>query len=591
MLRLLTRSAATLALAAVLLPAAAFASSHSEAPGTAKDRFADDTDLYAWVAADAADKVTIVGNWAPMLEPNGGPNFYAFDDEVTYYINVDNVGDAQDHIRYAFQFRTERRNPNTFLYNTGPVNSISDPNLNVRQFCTVTRIENGTATVLATDVQVAPNFVGPVSMKNYGALAQQAVRTLPDGSKLFIGPRDDPFFVDLGAIFDLLTIRKPPGNRGRGVDGLVGFDVLTIAIQVPMTSLTSDHKAPNASNGVIGIYDSAERLATRTINGDGTVSTSGERKQVSRLGMPLVNEVVIPLGQKDLFNASKPSGDGQFLGSVINPELAGLLTALYGIKTPPAPRNDLVAVFLTGIPGLNKPANPAQAACEMLRLNMTIAPAKLPSRFGLLGGDVAGFPNGRRLGDDVVDIAERVVAGATPFTPEFNVAPNKQLGDGVNFNDVPFLPYFPYVALPHNPLDRFHHIRHGRIDPRFDVESDDRDEADVASNSSEEVSTTDEAEAVTGGNEPQPGIRVLGANPSRTSRLEFTLGKATHAAVKVFDAQGRMVRTLLDQDAAAGTFSAQWNGQTDAGTAAGPGIYFVRMATGERTYEKKVVLQ
>ena len=585
--RLLSRAAATFALVASLAPATALASSHSEAPGTAKDRFADDTDLYAWVANDAPDKVTLVGNWAPMLEPNGGPNFYAFDDEVTYYMNIDNVGDAMDHIRYAFRFRTERRNPNTFLYNTGVVRSLDDPNLNVRQFCTVTRYDDGVPTVLATDVPVAPNFVGPKSMPDYSRLAQQAVRTLPDGSRLFIGPRDDPFFVDLAAIFDLLTIRKPPGDRGRGVDGLGGFDVLTIALQVPAVRLTSDHHAPSAANGVIGIYDSAERPAVRTLNGDGSVSTSGSGVQVSRLGMPLVNEVVIAAKDKDRFNASEPAGDGQFLGYVTNSELAGLLTALYGIRTPPAPRNDLVTVFLTGIPGLNKPASASQVPCEMLRLNLTIPPARRPSRLGLLAGDIAGFPNGRRLGDDVVDIAERVVAGATPLTPAFDVAPNNRLGDGVDANDVPFLPYFPYLAPPHDP---FHHEHHegdfgvrGHDGDRGGDRDDDRGErSDALGPSSEATSVTID---------PAPGLRVTGSNPSPTSRLEFTLPEAMHATLRVYDVQGRTVRTLLDRDAAAGTFVAQWDGRTENGASPGPGIYFVRLTAGTRSYEKKVVLQ
>ena len=349
----------TLALVALLVTvvtaSSALASSHSEAPGTSKDRLADDTDLYAWVAPSAPDKVTIVGNWIPLIEPNSGPNFVSFDDDVSYYINIDNVGDCQDHIRYEFKFHTTRQNPNTFLYNTGVVTSLTDPDLNVRQTYSITRIDNGSETVLASDLPVAPAFVGPKSMPDYASLAKAAVQTLNDGTKVFVGPRDDPFFVDLAAIFDLLTIRKPPGNQGGGIDGLGGFDVMTIALQIPKTRLTSDDQAPNANNSVIGIYNSAERPANRTINGDGTVSVSGGDMQVSRLGNPLVNEVVIPLKDKDKFNATKPTGDGAFLSYVLNPELAGLLTALYGIPTPPAPRNDLVTIFLTGIPGAGRP--------------------------------------------------------------------------------------------------------------------------------------------------------------------------------------------------------------------------------------------
>jgi hypothetical protein len=190
----------------------AMASSHSEAPGTAKDRLADDTDLYAFVSRDAPNAVTFVGLWIPLLEPNGGPNFYSFDDAAHYYINIDNAGDCTAHLRYEFEFTTTTRNGNTFLYNTGPVTSLDDPDLNVRQTYAVTRIVDGSETELASGLPVAPNYVGPASMPDYAELAKAAVQTLSDGTKVFVGPRDDPFFADLAAIFDLLTIRKPPGN-------------------------------------------------------------------------------------------------------------------------------------------------------------------------------------------------------------------------------------------------------------------------------------------------------------------------------------------------------------------------------------------
>ncbi|MEP7028251.1 MAG: DUF4331 domain-containing protein, partial [Candidatus Eisenbacteria bacterium] len=202
-----TPRALTLAAALVLIPALALASSHSEAPGTAKDRLTDDTDMYAFVSPDAPGAVTIVGNWVPLLEPAGGPNFYGFDDDAHYYVNVDNVGDALDHIRFEFTFHSTRQSGATFLYNTGQVTSLDDPDLNVRQYWTLTRSDNGVETVLATG-QVAPQYTGPASMPNYEALASSAIVTASDGTKIFVGPREDPFFVDLGAIFDLLTIRK-----------------------------------------------------------------------------------------------------------------------------------------------------------------------------------------------------------------------------------------------------------------------------------------------------------------------------------------------------------------------------------------------
>jgi uncharacterized protein DUF4331/flagellar hook capping protein FlgD len=547
---------------AATYPALARASSHSEAPGTAKDRLADDTDLYAFVAPDAADRVTLIGNWVPLLEPAGGPNFASFDDEVSYYINIDNVGDCQDHIRYEFKFTTIRRNGNTFLYNTGPVTSLDDPDLNVRQTYTVTRIENGVETVLGSGLPVAPAFVGPTSMPDYASLARAAVQELSDGTQVFVGPRDDPFFVDLAAIFDLLQIRKVPGNKGKGVDDLAGFNVMTIALQIPMTRLTKDGAAPGAGNGIIGVYDSAERMSVRSVDANGVVTLSGEERQVSRLGNPLVNEVVIPLQDKDTFNRTKPSGDAAFLSYVQNPEVGVLLNALYGINVPPNPRGDLVTVFLTGIPGVNQPAGQT-AGCDMLRLNITLPPSAAPNRFGVIAGDAAGFPNGRRLIDDVVDVALRVVAGGYVLTPTFNVAPNNQLGDGIDANDMPFLPQFPYAALPHSPFDHEHH----------------REQHGVAIQSNNDRGVH------------EGPLSFSGANPAPATRLEFTVLKAAQATLKIYDVQGRLVRTLVDQLAAPGTFSASWDGRADDGESMRTGIYFARFAAGDQVGVKKIVLQ
>ncbi|MGH7731890.1 MAG: DUF4331 family protein [Candidatus Eiseniibacteriota bacterium] len=566
----------------------AWASSHSEAPGINKDRLADDTDLYAWVAKDAPDAVTFVGNWVPLIEPNSGPNFASFDDDVSYYINIDNVGDAKKHIRYRFTFQTTRQTGATFLYNTGPVTSLNDPDLNVRQTYTLTRIDvvGGveTPTVLGTGLPVAPWFVGPASMPDYKALAQQAVQTLPGGYKVFVGPRDDPFFVDLASLFDLLTIRRPPGNRGGGVDGVGGYNVMSIVLQVPKDKLTRDGQAPSAAadNHILGIWDTAERLMTRTLNADGSVTHSGPRVQVSRLGMPLVNEVVIPLQDKDKFNGSEPTNDlANFAGYVVDPEPARLLNLLYGINVPPVPRSDIVAVFATGVAGLNQPAGVTPG--EMLRLNMVIPPASEPKRLGVLAGDVAGFPNGRRLADDVVDIELRVVAGV--LVDGFNIAPNNQLGDGIDANDRPFLPYFPYVAPPHNPLRHTHHRAQEVI--RFPRGDDDDD--DHAAKEAPATEAKNEAAAPAA-----PGdlrLRVMGANPGTDSRLEFEVPADGPVTLRIYDLQGRMVRTLVDQDAAAGSFAAQWDGRSDDGARMGRGIYFARLAAGGRTSEKKLVLE
>jgi len=572
-------AAALLALlaASALAPATALASSHSEAPGTSKDRLADDTDLYAWVAADAPDAVTIVGNWVPLIEPNSGPNFAGFDDNAHYYINVDNVGDAHKHIRFEFTFNTTRQNQGTFLYNTGVVTSLNDPDLNVRQMWTLTRVDEDahTETVIGTG-QVAPYFVGPVSMPDYQSLAQSAIQTLGDGTKVFVGPRDDPFFVDLAAVFDLLSIRKLPGNKGKGVDGVGGYNVMSVVMQIPKHLLTKDGTAPDPAraNNILGIWDTAERLKNQTINGDGTITVSGPEQQVSRLGMPLVNEIVIPLGKKDLFNASEPANDVANFGAfVVDPEPARLLHALFGINVPPAPRNDLVAVFATGVPGLNQPANVSPG--EMLRLNMSIPPAKKPSRFGVLAGDVAGFPNGRRLADDVVDIELRVVAGV--LVPGFDVAPNNQLGDGVDANDKPFLPYFPYVAPPQDPRD---HEHHETTTSRRHWDGDD------------DLSATTDPSGLASSAASEPALSLSSANPGRGAVLQYTLPADARVSLAVFDAQGRVVRTLVHQDAAAGTFRATWDGLDDAGQALPRGLFFARLTAGGKTVEtRKLVLE
>ncbi len=577
------KTLAALFLSAALLAATgglpALASSHSEAPGTNKDRLADDTDLYAWVANDAPDAVTFVGNWVPLIEPSSGPNFASFDDNASYYINVDNVGDSRKHVRFEFSFSTTRQNPNTFLYNTGAVTSLTDPDLNVRQTWTLTRIDVDTnqETVVGTGT-VAPWFVGPNSMPDYNALATSAITTLPGGYKVFVGPRDDPFFVDLAAVFDLISIRRLPGNKGKGVDGVGGYNVMSIVLQVPKSALTKDGAAPAAAlgNHIIGIWDTAERLQQSVINGDGTISYSGPERQVSRLGMPLVNEVVIPLGSKDLFNASEPHNDlANFAGFVVDPEPARLLTALFGIAVPPAPRGDIVAVFATGVPGLNQPANVVPG--EMLRLNMTIAPAATPSRYGVLAGDVAGFPNGRRLADDVTDIALRVVAGV--LVDGFNVAPNNQLGDGVDANDRPFLPSFPYVAPPWNPRDHSHHAEQHRAalpEVAGGVTADD-----------ESAAAADlEQEAARG-----PALSVVGRNPGAGAVLQYSLANPARVTLRIYDVMGRSVRTLIDQEASAGMFRAAWDGLDEQGSAK-RGVFFARLtANGKSLETRKVVIQ
>ncbi len=430
------------------------ASSHREAPMIIADPQADNTDVYAFVSPDKPDTVTMLANFNPFEHPGNGPNFYRFGDDVLYEIHVDNVGDAQSHITYQFKFTTQIANPNTSDYTTGPIEKIDSANLTFKQYYTVTRLDNGTATTLGQNLLEPPARVGPKATPNYAALSDAGIYSLNDGSKVFAGQADDPFFLDF-SIFDLLTVRKLPGNVGGGQDHLKGFNVHTIGIQVPISRLTADGSkptAPTAANAVIGIWSTTSRQTTRVLSPGKAPQGSGDYVQVSRLGHPLVNESVIPMGMKDLFNSSQPANDAQFLNYVTDPELAKSLHKIYGIKVPPAPRDDLVAIYLTGIKGLTMPANVKPS--EELRLNVGVpptAPGKI-SNLGVIGGDLAGFPNGRRLADDIPDISFKAVAGVAyplfhaDYTPDPLAA---QLGDGVDANDLPFRTSFPYVAYPH----------------------------------------------------------------------------------------------------------------------------------------------
>jgi hypothetical protein len=441
------------------------ASSHREAPLISQDPVADATDLYAFVSPDDPDTVTLIANYYPMQDPAGFPNFSRFGDDVTYRINIDNNGDAVEDIFYQWDFATEIVNPNSFLYNSGPIDSLDSPNLNVRQTYTLSEGRGGTLTEIASGLMTPPVNIGPKSTPDYEALAADAIAEVGDDITVFAGQRDDPFWVDLGGIGDLLTIRQLPGNAGGGVDDLAGLNVQSLAIKVPIEQLTSDGAAPadaEAANAVIGVWTTALRPST-LVFGPGTQTASGDHVQISRLGMPLVNEVVAPLGAKDLFNSSHPGNDAQFLGAVTDPEIAKLLNLLYGdalVAVPESGRDDLVQVFLTGVPGLNQPADVTQS--EMLRLNVGIPPSETENPLGVIGGDNAGFPNGRRLGDEVVDVELRVAAGFL-LGEEFQNGANGQLGDGVPANDVPFLTEFPYVGTPHQGFEHMHHAPMGAM--------------------------------------------------------------------------------------------------------------------------------
>lgn len=398
--------------------APAQASSHREAPGIAGQPQVDTTDVYAFLSPDKSGTVTLLANWLPFSEPAGGPNFYAFDPDAHYDIAVDTNGNAKPDVIYRWDFKTQVKNPGTFLYNTGPVTSLDDPDLNITQTYTLSVYRNGSWTVLKRGLPVAPSNVGTASMPDYATLRGQAVKQV-GALDTFAGQADDPFFLDL-RVFNLLY----GGNLSEvGNDTLRGYNVNTVALRVPVADL-------GGASNVIGVWSETSKK-----------DSTGQYRRVSRLGMPLVNEVVIPVKDKDRFNASRPAGDAQFLSYVTDPGLPKVVEAVYGIKAPAAPRNDLVQVFLTGVPGLNQPKNVVPG--EMLRLNLTPVAGQTPSRLGVVGGDANGFPNGRRLTDDVIDASLQVVEGELVGSPN-------DLGDGVDANDVPFGTSFPYVALPHS---------------------------------------------------------------------------------------------------------------------------------------------
>jgi hypothetical protein len=430
-------------------------SSHREAPLTALDPTADDTDVYAFTAPDTTGALTVVTNWIPFEDPAGGPNFYRFDDRADYYVNVDSTGDGRYDVRYRFKFKTKVRNPNSFLYALPGVSSIADPKLNVVQRYSVTRetYKRGRLTgakVIARHLPVAPDNVGPKTIPNYDAVASAAIRSLHGGGKVFAGQVDDPFFVDLGGAFDAIHIRNGTGNAGGGKDDLAGYNVHSIVLQVPEAQVTRNHRtvaSASAKNAVVGVWSSTERPRVQVTLRHGRARVRRGDVQVSRLGNPLVNELVVPLGKKDFFNATQPSGDLEHFGKyVLSPELAKVINALFpGLNVPENNRTDIVQALLTGIPGLTQIAKNA-APTDTLKVNLGTAPTVTPNRFGVIGGDTAGFPNGRRLADDVTDISLRVVGG-------FLKGNKLPLGDGVDVNDVPFRTAFPYVAAPHAGFD------------------------------------------------------------------------------------------------------------------------------------------
>ena len=452
-------------------------SSHREAPEISKDPVADNTDTYAFVSPDRPDTVTIITNYIPLEDPAGGPNFFEFGDDVLYQINIDNDNDGKSEITYEFEFTTRNTNPNTFLYNTGPIDRIDSPNFNRKQTYDVHEVRGRRRRQLGHDLLSPPCNVGIRSTPNYPALANAAIYDLGDGIKVFVGQRLDGFYVDLGAIFDLAALRPfqnlhlIPTPAAPGINALRAFNVHTIAIQIPISHLTSDGSKPTdplASNATIGVYGAAYRRKA-TLREDGKTTGVGPYVQVSRLGNPLFNEVIVPIPRKDEWNGVPPDQDKDFVQYVKKPELGTLLPLLYpGVFPNLATRNgdasksrdDLVAILLTGIPagivpGFQNFTGPTLA--DQLRLNVAIPPSAHPNVNGILGGDLAGFPNGRRVFDDVVTVELRAVAGLTiplvdpTFTPDGAAG---LINDGTQvLGDVTFLDVFPYLDHPVSGYD------------------------------------------------------------------------------------------------------------------------------------------
>ena len=456
-------------------------SSHREAPEISKDPVADSTDLYAFVSPDAPDTVTLIANYLPLQGPAGGPNFYEFGDDVLYEIHIDNDGDARADVTYQFRFSTTVANPDTFLYNTGPIEALNSPSWNRKQTYTVTRVDaNGRCSELGRGLACPPCNIGPLSTPDYAALADAAVHSLGGGRKVFAGQRAEGFYVDLGAIFDLGDLRPfanlhatfglPGIAAGPGVNATAQVNVHSIALQVPVTDLTRHGwhgTAVDDPRAVIGVWTTASRSkVTVRETAAGRDTETGPFVQVSRLGNPLFNEVLVPMARKDEWNALPPGDDKRFAQYVAHPELAGLLPVLYpgvfpnlaALDAAKTARADLLAILLTGIPsgiisGFQNSTGTVEA--DLLRLNTAVRPSAQPNILGLLGDDLAGFPNGRRVFDDVVTIELRAIAGVTYALVDHSFVPDaaaSAVTDGLTASDVPsgYLSGFPYLGVPYS---------------------------------------------------------------------------------------------------------------------------------------------
>ena len=475
-------------LTAALAPSA-MASSHREAPFITQSPKVDGTDFYMFRSYESgrANFVTMIADYIPLQDAYGGPNYFAMDPNALYEIHIDSNGDAKEDL--TFQFRFNNANKDTKLtvggkavsiplvINGGAIAGPNAPGANTRETYTVSVVRGdrrtGTRSAVTNAADGSSTFdkpldnIGNKSIPNYAAYAAAHVYSVnipgcATPARMFVGQRKDPFVVNLGETFDLVNIKAPAtefaANAERAArDDLALKNVTSIEVEVASACLT----AAGSTDPVIGGWTTASVRQGRLLNPKPNSSTpskeGGAWVQVSRLGAPLVNEVVIGLKDKDTFNASKPSGDAQFADYVTNPTLPALIEILYGsvgAKAPTNfPRNDLVAAFLTGVKGLNQPAT--VTASEMLRLNTSTPAVAMgaQNRLGVIGGDNAGFPNGRRPGDDVVDIALRVVMGklctlSLGCVPADAPAGALHFTDGAYLDDSVFNSAFPYLKTP-----------------------------------------------------------------------------------------------------------------------------------------------
>ncbi len=483
-------------------PPFGFAASHREAPITALDHKADITDFFAFVSYNDPTKVTFLLNVDPLLEPGNGPNYFPFDDNILYAVRIDNNNTGKQEIAFEFRFQTEVRAPNVFTGFVGAGAGINAPanspppvapgtpvippaitaldgsgseGLSLRQTYSVTMINNGVSTPLTNATNgplfAVPSNVGPRTMPNYANLASQGIYSLGNGIRVFAGTVDDPFYIDLGATFDSLNLRQAvsggvltagqdASNTNITSDTVSGYNVNTIAIEVPIAMLTRTGTQVAATDpaATIGAWGTTGRPRITVRRSPLPAVSSGDFSQVQRMGNPLINELIIGTGSKDFWSISQPVDDAQFASFALDPLLARVVNAATAgaVNIPPPPRTDLL-LLMQYLPPIAAPGTPPGPVADLLRLNTGIAPTPAPNRnrLGVLGGDFAGFPNGRRVSDDVTDIALRVVAGGV-LVPGFNVVPNNRLGDGVNTNDVPYQETFPYVAFAQSGRDRRH---------------------------------------------------------------------------------------------------------------------------------------